>query len=162
MASGGKKELEKFMETQIINWLTKISNELPKYLEEFIYSEYYDKYKPTEWYERQYRIIDAIMVSKIVKIGNAYSISICLDPSKASYYPSIWYNTRNGSWNYIKGDSSEDVFNLMANGIHGAIENGQTDGRFWESFVESVNHGGIHDIFEDFKKHLKGTGLNVI
>jgi len=38
---------------------------LPEYLKQFIYSEFYDQYQPSEYYERQYRIIDAIMVSNI-------------------------------------------------------------------------------------------------
>lgn len=156
---GGMKELNAFMEKKMLLWLTKVQAQLPQYLEKFIYSEYYDQYQPTDLYERQYRIIEAIMVSSIKKVGNTYTISIYLDPNKVSYDPSLWYDTRLNSWGVINGDTSEDVFNLMANGIHGTIENGQTEGRFWEAFVESVNHGGIHDLFEDFKRYLGGKGI---
>jgi len=160
--SGGKKELEKFMEQQVIAWLKKVQLKLPEYLREFIFSEYYDQYQPTDLYERQYRIIEAIMVSSIVKTGNTYTISIYLDPDKVSYDPSIWYDTRFKSWGWIKGDEAEDVFNLMSNGIHGTYENGQTQGRFWEAFVDSINHGGIYDLFENFKKYLGGKGVLTI
>jgi hypothetical protein len=86
-------------------------------------------------------------------------MSIYLDPSAVSYDPSVWYDKRSGSWNYIEGDTSEDVFNLMANGIHGSIENGQTEGRFWEAFLDSVGAGGIYDLFEDFKRYLGKNGV---
>lgn len=155
-------DLNKFLEQKIIAWLTSIGEKLPEHLKEFMESEYYDQYKPTDWYERHYRIMEAIMVSSIIKSGNTYSLSIYLDPSKVSYDPAVWYNQRNGSWNYIKGDTSEDVFNLMANGIHGAIENGQTEGRFWDTFLESIGHGGMYDLFEDFKKYLGGKGILTI
>lgn len=160
--TGGQKELEKYMEQKIIAWLTIMQANLPEYLREFIFSEYYDQYQPTDLYERQYRIISAIMTSSIVKVGNTYSISIYLDPDKVSYDPSLWYDTRLKSWGWIKGDKAEDVFDLMADGIHGTFENGQTQGRFWDAFVESINHGGIYDLFEDFKKYLGGKGVLTI
>ena len=156
------KELEKYMEHKIITWLTSIGQELNEYLKEFIYSEYYDQYKPTEWYDRKYRIISAIMVSSIKKVGKAYELSVYLDPTKVSYDPAVWYDKSSGSWGYIMGDAPEDVFNLIANGIHGSAEFGQTEGRFWDTFIESIDKGGVYDIFEDFKRYLINSGLMVI
>jgi hypothetical protein len=155
-------DLGKFMEKQIISWLIETGDKLHGYLKDFIYSEYYGQYIPSEYYERQYRIVDAITVTSIKKVGNTYYLEIYLDPSKVSYDSSVWYDKGAGTWNYIKGDTSEDVFNLIANGIHGWEENSQTSGRFWESFLESIGHGGIYDLFEDFKKSLNGKGLLTI
>jgi hypothetical protein len=152
-------DVEKYIESKIIAWLTKVGQQLPIYLKEFIQSEYYDQYAPSPLYDRKFRIMEAIMVTSIKKIGNTYTMSIYLDPSAVSYDPSVWYDKRSGSWNYIKGDTSEDVFNLMANGIHGSIDNGQTDGRFWEEFLDSVGAGGIYDLFEDFKRYLGKNGV---
>lgn len=155
-------ELNKIIEQQIKSWLVETGQKLHKYLEEFIQTEYYDQYTPSSLYERQYRIIDAIMVTSVTKVGNTYSLSIYLDPTKVSYDPSIWYDTRYQSWGWIKGDTPEDVFNLMAEGIHGTIENGQTEGKFWETFLESIDHGGVYDLFENFKRYLGDKGILTI
>jgi hypothetical protein len=37
--------------------------------------------------------------------------------------------------------------------------NGQTEGRFWEAFLDSVDAGGIYDLFEDFKRYLSKNGV---
>lgn len=158
--SNNMKELRNMVEQQlIIKWMQNLSIKLPEYLKEFIMSEYYGQYVPSEYYERHYRIIDAITVTSIKKIGNTYEMSIYLDPSKVSYDPAVWYDKKNNSWNYIKGTPSKDVFDLIAQGIHGSPEFGQTDGRFWDSFLDSVGHGGIYDLFEEFEKYLNGKGL---
>jgi hypothetical protein len=156
------KELEKMIEKQIVNWMVSIGKKLPKYLEEFIHSEFYDQYEPSDLYDRKYRIIEAITVTSVKKQGDTYTLSIYLDPSKVSYDPSIWYDRKLGTWNYIKGDTSEYVFNLIANGIHGDAEFGETDGRFWETFLDSIDAGGIYDIFDDFKKWLGNKGILTI
>ena len=155
------KQLEQALEKHIIQWLTKMGDKIHDYLEEFIHTEFYNQYSPSIYYERKYRIIKAITVTSIKKKGNTYSLSIYLDPEKVSYDPSIWYDIKEDTWNYIKGDSSEYVFNLISQGIHGDESFGQTDGRFWETFLESIDAGGIYDIFEDFKKWLRDKGIMV-
>jgi hypothetical protein len=50
---------------------------------------------------------------------------------------------------------------MIANGIHGSESFGVTEGRFWDSFLESID-GGIYDIFEDFKKWLGDKGILTI
>lgn len=155
-------DLQKYMEKQIVTWLKSIGEKLPVYLEEFIMSEYYNQYTPSDLYERKYRIIESITVTSVKKVGNEYILEIYLDPSKVSYTPSIWYDRGSSSWNYIKGDTSEEVFNLIANGIHGSPEFGQTEGRFWESFLDSIGANGVYDIFENFKKYLNGRGILTI
>lgn len=161
------QDVKKSLKQQMYNWLVDQQKSLPKYLEEFIYSKFYDQYTPTDLYERQYRIISAITVSSIVETANGYMLSIYLDPNKVSYDPSIWgFHDSHGkiAWSYIPGDDPMTVFNNMAKGIHGYIGEPippQTPGRFWESFVDSVNHGGIYDIFNSFKKSLRKKGLPV-
>jgi len=158
----GLNELESYMIKKIIDWYKAMQLNLPKYLKEFIYSEYYDKYQPSELYERQYRIIDAIMVSNIMVSGKTVSMEIYLDPDRAKYDPSIWYNQGTGLWTPIQGDTAETVFDNIRNGIHGDESIAVTEGDFWQSFVDSVNHGGIYDLFVDFKKYLGTTvGLQV-
>jgi hypothetical protein len=144
--------LQKVLKQQLYKWLLDMKEKLPKYLEEFIMSEYYDQYTPSDLYERQHRIIEAIMTSNIKDIGNGYEFEIYLDPSKVVYDPSFW--TSHGVTYYIKGDSADDVFHNMANGIHGSTEFGVTSGRFWETFLEEIGEGGIYDIYQSFKKYL--------
>jgi hypothetical protein len=155
-------EIDNYIIKMIVAKYKELQINLPKYLKQFIYSEYYDKYQPSEFYERQYRIIDAIMVSNIRLSGTTVSMEIYLDPDKAKYNPSVWYNQGTGLWSPIQGDSAETVFGNIKNGIHGSHEFGVTDGDFWQSFVDSVNHGGIYDLFVDFKKYLSSTaGLTI-
>jgi len=139
----------------------QLQEDLPRYLEQFIYSEFYDKFEP-EMYERQYRIINAIMVSNIKMSGKTISMEIYLDPSKVSYDPETWKSPITGTESSIHGDTVEDVWDLMRSGIHGQESIAVTDGDFWQSFVDSVNHGGIYDLFADFKKYLNSTaGLQI-
>ena len=146
-------DLQKVLKQQLYKWLSDVKARLPKYLEEFIMTEYYDQYTPSSLYERQYRILEAIMTSDIKDIGNGYELEIYLDSTKVSYDPSFW--TAHGVTYYKKGDSADDVFNNMANGIHGNTEFGVTSGRFWETFLEEIDEGGIYDVFVGFKKFMR-------
>lgn len=146
-------DIQLAMKKKMYSWMVKIKEQLPKYLEEFIISEYYDQYTPSDLYERQYRILKAIMTSEIKDIGSGYEFSIYLDPSKVSYDPSFW--TSHGVTYYKKGDDADVVFRNMANGIHGSEQFGVTSGRFWETFLNEIGEGGIYDIFVDFKKDLE-------
>lgn len=145
-------DLLKIMKQQIYRYMVSIKEKLPVYLEEFIMSEYYDQYTPSGLYDRQYRIISAIMTSNIKDIGNGYEFEIYLDPTAVSYDPSFW--TSHGVTYYQKGDNADDVFQNMANGIHGSSEFGVTSGRFWKKFLDEIGEGGIYDIFVGFKKYL--------
>lgn len=145
-------DLQKVLKQQLLKYMTDIKEKLPTYLEEFIRSEYYDQYTPSSLYERKYRIINAIITSNIKDIGIGYEFEIYLDPTIVSYDPSFW--TSHGVTYYIHGDSADDVFRNMANGIHGSPEFGVTSGRFWEKFLNEIGEGGIYDIFIAFKRHM--------
>jgi len=147
-------DLQKVLKQQIYRYMVDIKEKLPVYLEKFIMSEYYDQYTPV-MYEpyRQYRIISAIMTSSIKDIGNGYEFEIYLDPTAVSYDPSFWIS--HGVTYYKKGDSADDVFHNMANGVHGSTEFGVTSGRFWEKFLNEIDEGGIYDIFIGFKKFMR-------
>lgn len=145
------KDLQKALKQQLYKWMVQIKDKLPNYLEEFIMSEFYDQFTP-QMYEREFRILSAIMTSEIRDIGNGYEFKLYLDPTSVSYDPSFW--TSHGVTYYIKGDSADDVFRNMANGVHGSSEFGVTSGRFWEKFLEEIGEGGIYDIFVAFKKYL--------
>lgn len=145
------KDLQKVLKKQLYKWMVDIKEKLPDYLEEFIMSEFYDQFTPN-MHKRQFRILEAIMTSEIRDIGNGYEFILYLDPDKVSYDPSFW--TSYGVTYYIKGDSADDVFRNMANGVHGSSEFGVTSGRFWEKFLEEIGEGGIYDIFVAFKKYL--------
>jgi hypothetical protein len=131
--------------------MVDIKEKLPDYLEEFIMSEFYNQYSPS-MYDRQYRIISAIITSKIKDIGNGYGFELYLDPSSVSYDPSFW--TSHGVTYYKQGDSADDVFRLISQGVHGSTGFGVTSGRFWEKFLNEIGEGGIYDIFVEFKKYL--------
>lgn len=144
-------------------WMLNQQKNLPQYLEEFIMSEYYDQYSPT-MYERQYRIISAITSSEIVDIGDGYKIEIYLDPNKVSYDPSIWTYPDGSTW-YKQGDDPLTVFENMANGIHGWIGNPrpyQTEGRFWEEFLNAIGEGGVYNMFQDFMRYMNNKGYLII
>ena len=145
-------DLLKVMKKQLYDWMSHIQQNLSKILEEFIMSEYYDQYTPSPLYDRQYRILEAIMTSKIKDIGNGYEFELYLDPNAVSYDPSFW--TSHGVTYYKHGDDADVVFHNMANGIHGSEEFGVTSGRFWKTFLDEIDEGGIYDIFLDFKKYL--------
>lgn len=152
-------DLQKVLKQQIYRYMVDIKEKLPVYLEEFIMSEFYDQYEPT-MYDRKFRIILAIMTSKIKDIGNGYEFEIYLDPTAVSYDPSFW--TSHGVTYYKKGDDADDVFQNMANGIHGSAEFGVTSGRFWEKFLNEIDEGGIYDIFVGFKKYVSEKSNLVI
>lgn len=161
MANIQLKNLDSFLLKQVVNKYKELQIKLPEYLKEFIYSEFYNKYTPSDLYDRQYRIIDAIMVSNIKVSGVTVSMEIYLDPDKASYDPSIWYYP-SGAFTYIKGDDTEEVWDNMRNGVHGSVDFGVTDGDFWQAFVNSVKHGGMYDLFQDFKRYLSSTvGISI-
>ncbi|WP_313069757.1 hypothetical protein [Lacrimispora sp.] len=145
-------DLQKALKQQIYRYMVDIKEKLPNYLEEFIMSEFYDLYTPSSSYNRQYRIISAIMTSKIKDIGNGYEFELYLDPTAVSYDPSFW--TSHGVTYYKQGDSADDVFQNIANGIHGSTEYGVTSGRFWEKFLNEIGESGIYDIFVGFKKYM--------
>ena len=152
-------DLQKALKQQIYRYMADIKEKLPVYLEEFIMSEYYDQYEPS-MYERKFRIISAIMTSNIKDIGNGYEFEIYLDPTSVSYDPSFW--TSHGVTYYKKGDDADDVFQNMANGIHGSPEFGVTSGRFWEKFLNEIGEGGIYNIFVGFKKYVSEKSNLVI
>lgn len=146
-------DLQKVLKQQLYKWLSDIKVRLPKYLEKFIMTEYYDQYTPSSLYERQYRILEAIMTGNIKDIGDGYEFEIYLNPSKVSYDPSFW--TSHGVTYYKKGDDADDVFRNISQGIHGSPEFGVTSGRFWEKFLNEIDEGGIYDIFVGFKKFMR-------
>lgn len=153
MIINNEKELKKILEAKVVQWLKQLQNDLPTLLHDFIMEDYYKQYIPSDLYERQYRILKSIMTSSIKKTGNVYYLDIYLDPSKVSYDPSIWgYKIAGGvSYGFIKGDTPETVFQNIANGIHGKVEFGVTEGRFWKDFLNAVGHGGVYDIFKKFR-----------
>lgn len=155
-------EIDTYVIKMVVAKYKELQVKLPEYLKQFIYSEFYNQYTPSDLYDRQYRIIDAIMVSNIKISGTTISMEIYLDPNKVKYDHSVWYNQGTGLWSTIQGDSTEVVFDNMRHGIHGSEDIAVTDGDFWQSFVDSVNHGGIYDLFADFKKYISNTaGLTV-
>lgn len=140
-----------------------MQKKLPQYLKEYIMSEYYDQYSPSALYDRQYRILSAITSSEIIDTGNGYKLEIYLDPNKVSYDPSIW-SYPDGSISYMRGDDPMTVFNNIANGIHGFIGSPrpyQTEGRFWEEFLNAVGHGGVYDMFIGFKRFISSKGYKI-
>lgn len=144
-------------------WMLNQQKNLPQYLEDFIMSEYYDQYSPTI-YDRKFRILVAITSSEIVDIGDGYKLEIYLDPNKVSYDPSIWTYPDGSIW-YRQGDDPLTVFENMANGIHGWIGNPrpyQTEGRFWEEFLNAIGEGGVYNMFQDFMKFMNNKGYLVI
>ncbi len=145
-------DLQNALKQQIYRYMVDIKEKLPTYLEEFIMTEFYDLYTPSSLYDRQYRIISSIMTSAIKDIGNGYEFELYLDPTAVSYNPSFW--TSHGVTYYKQGDSADDVFQLISQGIHGSTEFGVTSGRFWEKFLTEIGEGGIYDIFVGFKNHL--------
>lgn len=151
-----EKEFLQAVKKQMYSYFLKMQKELPKYLEEFIESEFYSQYSPA-MYEREKRILLAITSSDIIDVGNGYRLEIYLDPNKVSYDPSIWYYPGSNDYSYIKGDDAITVFENMANGIHGFVGNPrpyQTEGNFWETFLTEIGHGGTYDMFKSFKKHM--------
>lgn len=155
-------ELTKAIMTQMYVWMQKQQLLLPQYLSEFIRSEYYAKYTPSDLYDRKYRILQAIVSSDIVPIVNGYALKIYLDPTKVSYDPSIW-TYPDGQTYAIPGDDVMTVWNNMANGIHGDESFGVTDGNFWETFLNAIGQGGVYDLYRDFKTFV-GTkaGITVL
>lgn len=154
-------ELNSAIEKQIISGLNDIRVKLPKYLEEYIETEYYDQYQPA-MYERTKRILSAITSSKIVNTGGSYYIEVFLDPAKVSYDPSVWSYDRGSTWQYLKGDDVMTVWNNMAQGIHGDSQYEVTSGRFWQEFLKAIGAGGVYDVFINFKKHLAQSGLDIV
>lgn len=140
-----------------------LQKKLPDYLEQYIMSEYYDQYTPTGMYERQYRILLAITSSEIIDTENGYKLEIYLDPNKVSYNPSVW-TYPDGATSYIQGDDPLTVFRNISMGIHGFIGNPrpyQTEGRFWEEFLNAIGHGGTYDMFVGFKRFIASKGYPV-
>lgn len=154
-------EIDAYVIKMVITKYKELQVKLPEYLKQFIYSEFYNQYTPSDLYERQYRIIDAIMVSNIKMSGKSISMEIYLDPDRVKYDPSVWFNQGTGLWTPIQGDAAEVVFDNMRHGIHGTEDIAVTDGDFWQAFIDSVSHGGIYDLFDNFKKYL-GNSVGLV
>lgn len=145
-------------------WILTQQKNIPQYLEDYIMSEYYDQYSPSDLYDRQYRILSAITASDIIDIGDGYRLEIYLDPNKVSYDPSIW-TYPDGAMLYMQGDDPLTVFQNMSMGIHGFIGNPrpyQTQGRFWEEFLSAIGESGTYDMFKGFTKYMNNKGYLII
>ena len=128
--------IQTMLKESAYTWMCGIKEKLPGYLREFIQSEYYGAYTPSTLYERQYRILEAIMTSKIRDMGNGYEFEIYLDASRVSYAPSFW--SSHGVTYYRKGDDADTVFHNMAKGIHGSPEFGVTSGSEMGNAFKSI------------------------
>lgn len=149
------RNTQKILKQQMYQWFKHLQENLPEYLEEYIMTEFYNQYSPV-MYERKFRILKAITASDIVETSNGYTLEIYLDPNAVSYDPSFW-TYPDGKTAYKKGDKSSTVFDNIAFGVHGFIEDPcpyQTEGRFWEEFLKSIGHGGVYDMFVGFKKYM--------
>lgn len=103
--------------------------ELREKLQEMIDVDFYAQYTPKN-YDRQRRIIDA-----------------CIEEMLSDSIGSVKINKSLA--NYI--DSSDFVFDNIANGIHGYPNIAITEGRFWQDFITYCDT----NIYVIFKKNLK-------
>ena len=111
-------------------------NTLLEILKDLIISEFYNEYNP-KYYERTYQFYD----SAITKMLNSCLGIIMMDESTMTY---------DGEWNGIK------QLKMAAEGFHGGY-NIQTDGRYWDEFIEYCEN----NVFVLLKTNLKKYGLNI-
>lgn len=123
-------ELNKVLEKQIYQWLTKLKKELPELLKDFIMSDYHVVSTSPELYKHQYQLLNSVLSSNIKKNRNTYSLEIYLDPDKISDNSSIWGTV------YPSGTVQV------------------TDSQFWYAFLNSLGEGGTYDIFQKFKSFV--------
>jgi hypothetical protein len=128
--------LYKALGKQIEVSLNKTANDLVELATKLIWEEFYQAYNP-KVYERSYRLLNSVMKTNVKKSNNTYSVEIYLDPSGVDY-------------NSI---DALQAFLLASEGYHGN-RNIQTDGKFWESFM--------NETIKSWKTLLIQHGLNVV
>ena len=111
-------------------------NRLLGTLQELIDTEYYDKFEP-DFYKRTYQFWE----SATTKMLTQNCGEIFMD-EKAMNYGSYW--------------DGEIQLQFASRGYHGSTEF-QTEGRFWQSFIEFCEQNAVKILKEELRK----TGINV-
>jgi len=109
-------------------------NRLLGTLQELIMSEYYDAFEP-EKYVRSFQFYDSAMT----KMVNNLMGEIFMD-AKSMNYGAYW-------------DGEAQLY-MSAQGFHGTSEI-QTEGRFWQAFIDFCENNAIRILKEELKKVLE-------
>lgn len=136
-------DLEKVMGKLLEEYLKRAAIEVEEIIKDFVRTEFYDQYEPKA-YERQEWILKKCTSTDVIQQGNTYSVVVYIDPEGVSY----------------ADDPALDVWGGMAEGWHGNII--QTEGRFWDATLESIDRGGVNDLLKMFRDYLAMKGFNVV
>jgi hypothetical protein len=76
------KEMNTYIEkTYLIQFLTKIGDEVKSVLKNFILQDLYSAYTPTE-YTRTMDFLNAVECKPVRKVGNSYEVEVFINPEK--------------------------------------------------------------------------------
>lgn len=124
--------------------LEKLAHEVKAAWRNYIQTKYYDQYEPSR-YKRTWQLLNSLAVTKVYKSQGRWVIDVFMDDSDVFYKSGDYYTT-------------EEIWEMAADGIHGRPEITQTEGRFYEAILNDLKTGVFH---REFEKILKGMGLKI-
>ena len=140
--------LENYIESKCTIAVENAAKRLQEKLVEIIESEYYDQYDPIYYIPRTY----AFLKSAVSKMLNSKTASIGIDDDYFNYEYSARYmmfENGGGTARNVSGHwTGEDQVNMAAQGYHGSTAI-QTEGRFWESFIDYCKSNAIKILKEE-------------
>ena len=141
-------ELQKHMESACSIAVKNASDRILEELQKCISEDYYMQYSPN-YYERTYTFYK----SAVAKLLNDHESEIGISDLYMNYEYPAKYKLLNGDTGHWTG---ADQTNMAASGYHGTYYI-QTEGRFWDSFIEFCEKNAINILKEELKKQ----GINV-
>lgn len=125
-------EIEKYMEKACSVAVENACNRLLGTLQQIIDEEYYDVYEP-DIYNRTYAFWHSAMTEML-----DYSCGrIFMNPD---------------SMDYKEGWSGEAQIRTAAEGLHGGLDVGTNDHRYWDKFLEYCNENAVDILRQELQK----------
>lgn len=142
-------ELQGYIESACTKAVEQAAYIIVEKLKDFIQTRYYDKFDP-DVYIRTEKFLNSTVANML---GNT-TASIGIDDAFMDYEYPANYNLRDGTTGHWAG---EDQVNMAARGYHGTYYI-QTEGRYWDEFIEWCDNNAINIL----EKELKKQGLNIV
>lgn len=143
--------MENFIQGACAIAVENAAKRLQEKLVEIINDEYYDQYDPIYYIPRTY----AFLKSAVSKMLNSKTASIGIDDDYFNYEYSAKYmmfENGGGTDRNVSGHwTGEDQVNMASQGMHGSAEI-QTEGRFWESFIDYCSDNAVSILREELTK----------
>lgn len=142
MATGGLKELEKYLQLQCHQLCEIASNEVYEAINFFL-DKYYREYDPFS-YQRSYDLLHSAFKTEVKRVGNSFQAIVGIDYESLDNY---------------RDATGWEVVNWGNQGSHGGIDIG-SDTRIFDDAIDSTINNG--QLIKDCIDYLRSKGLTVI